>query len=157
MIKILMVCLGNICRSPLAEGILREKILKNGLNAVVESCGFEDYHLGCQPDYRAIEVAKSFNVDISNQKARLFQPAFFDNYDNILVMDQNNFNMVVSKARTKADLDKVDLIMNLVYPGSNTPVPDPYYGRKENFHQIWEMLDKATDKIVELIKTNVWQ
>jgi protein-tyrosine phosphatase len=156
MIKILMVCLGNICRSPLAEGILKDKIKKNNLEAIVESCGFEEYHIGCHPDYRAIEVARSFNIDISKQTARLFSVSFFEYYDKILVMDQNNYRMVCSKARTKSDLEKVEMIMNVISPGTNTPVPDPYYGRKENFKQTWDMLDKATDKIIELIKTNVW-
>lgn len=156
MIKILMVCLGNICRSPLAEGILKDKIKKNNLEAIVESCGFEDYHLGCHPDYRAIEVARSFNIDISKQTARLFTVSFFDYYDKILVMDMNNFRMVSSQARDTTDMKKVDMIMNLIYPGTNMPVPDPYYGRKENFQQTWEMLDKATDKIIDLIKTNMW-
>lgn len=152
-----MVCLGNICRSPLAEGILKHKVKINKLDVAVDSCGFEYDHLGCQPDYRAIEVAANYNIDITDQKARLFQPSQFDLYDKILVMDRNNFNMVAAKARTDKDLEKVEFIMNLVKPGSNMPVPDPYYGRKENFHQTWKLLDEATDKIVELIQANEWQ
>ncbi len=156
MVKILMVCLGNICRSPLAEGILKDKVKKNNLDVQVDSCGFEYDHLGCQPDYRAIEVASHYNVDITDQKARLFSPANFDLYDKILVMDKNNYRMVAEKARSESDLEKVDLIMNVVKPGSNLQVPDPYFGRKENFHETWRMLDQATDKIIELLKTRAW-
>ncbi len=152
--KILMVCLGNICRSPLAEGLLKEKVKANNLNVEVESCGFEFDHLGSQPDYRAIEIAAKHNIDITDQKARLFTSANFDKYDRIFVMDKNNYQMVASKARTKADLDKVDFIMNMVEPGSNMPVPDPYFGRRENFQHTWNMLDKATDKIIDSIKNN---
>lgn len=151
-----MVCLGNICRSPLAEGILRDKIIKNNLDAIVESCGFENFHIGSPPDYRAIEVARINNVDIAGQCARIFQTSFFDYYDKILVMDQNNLKMVLAKARNQNDIEKVDLIMNLVYPESNLPVPDPYFGRKDSFQKTWDLLDEATDKIIDLIKTKVW-
>ncbi|HLO92187.1 MAG TPA: low molecular weight protein-tyrosine-phosphatase [Lentimicrobium sp.] len=152
MIKILMVCLGNICRSPLAEGILKEKIKNNNLDAMVESCGFEAFHVGDQPDKRAIEIASLNKIDIRNQRARLFKPSFFDFYDKIYVMDENNYKMVSSKIRSKEDLGKVDFIMNVLDSKSNTPVADPYFGGKENFRQTWEMLDRATDKIIDLIK-----
>lgn len=150
--KILMVCLGNICRSPLAEGLLKTKIKKFNLKASVDSCGFEYEHLGCQPDYRAIEIASKHNIDITDQKARLFHPSYFDHFDKIYVMDQNNYRMVAAKARNKKDLEKVELIMNVLKPGSNAPVPDPYYGRQEHFIETFNLLDKATDKIVELIR-----
>ncbi|HLN52610.1 MAG TPA: low molecular weight protein-tyrosine-phosphatase [Lentimicrobium sp.] len=152
--KILMVCLGNICRSPLAEGLLKNKIKKYNLAAFVDSCGFEYEHLGCQPDYRAIEIASRHNIDITDQKARLFHPSYFDNFDKIYVMDSNNYRMVASKARSKKDLEKVELIMNVVKPGSNIPVPDPYFGRQEHFVETFRMLDEATDKIIDLIRKN---
>ncbi len=154
--KILMVCLGNICRSPLAEGLLKHKFRNSKLDVQVDSCGFEYDHLGCQPDYRAIEIAAINDIDITAKKARLFTPANFDIYDKILVMDNNNFRMVASKARTNDDLKKVDLIMNVVEPGSNKQVPDPYYGRRDHFVETFEMLDVATDKIVQLIKNKQW-
>lgn len=152
-----MVCLGNICRSPLAEGILKDKIKKHNLNIQVDSCGFEFEHLGCQPDYRAIQIASQHNIDITSKKARLFSPKNFDEYDKILVMDQNNFRMVANKARSKADLEKVDFIMNLIKPDSNLEVPDPYYGKMNGFQHTYELLDLATDRIVELIKTREWK
>jgi protein-tyrosine phosphatase len=155
--KILMVCLGNICRSPLAEGILKDKIKKNKLNIQVDSCGFEYEHLGCQPDYRAIQIAIQHNIDITAKKARLFSVKDFDQYDKILVMDQNNYRMVSNIARSKEDLEKIDLIMNLLHPGKNMEVPDPYYGKLDNFNQTYQMLDLAMDKIIELIKNKIWK
>lgn len=155
--KILMVCLGNICRSPLAEGILKHKIKENHLDVVVDSCGFESYHIGCEPDYRSIEVAKSYSIDISNQKARLFDETFFKIYDKILVMDKNNYRMVADRASMPDDLNKVDFIMNVVSPGRDQEIPDPYYGRKQDFVNTFKLLDEATDRIVELIKTKQWQ
>jgi len=156
MVKVLMVCLGNICRSPLAEGILREKIKKNNLDVIVESCGFEKFHEGDKADRRAIDIARLNTVDISNHRARLFKPSFFDYYDKILVMDENNYRMVMAKARNEEDKIKVDYIMNLNNPGLNRPVPDPYYGGRAQFELTFKMLDSATDKIVELLKTNQW-
>lgn len=156
MVKVLMVCLGNICRSPLAEGILREKIRKNNIDAIVESCGFEKFHVGEGADNRATHIARINKVDISNHRARLFNTSFFDYYDKILVMDENNYRMVMAKARNEGDKLKVDYIMNLNNPGLNKPVPDPYYGDIEHFDATFRMLDTATDKIVELLKTNQW-
>lgn len=152
MIKILMVCLGNICRSPLAEGIMREKLKNSGIEGMVDSCGFEAFHTGDAPDQRSIEIARQHGVDISMQQSRLFSRDDFDRFDKIYVMDQNNYNHVAGYARSKEDLEKVDFIMNAVYPGSDRPVPDPYYGGKSGFKNVWEMLDQASDKIIEQIK-----
>lgn len=149
-----MVCLGNICRSPLAEGIMRKKLEDSGIEGRVDSCGFEAFHTGDAPDQRSIEIARQYGVDISLQQSRLFKVDDFDRFDKIYVMDQNNFSDVASCARNKEDLDKVDFIMNAVYPGSNRPIPDPYYGGKSGFKNVWEMLDQASDKIIEQIRTN---
>lgn len=151
--KILMVCLGNICRSPLAEGILKHKVKENRLNIQVDSCGFESFHIGDAPDARAIEVAAAHNIDISQQRARMFKTAFFDEYDKIYVMDDNNYRMVLSKARNEEDRKKVDYIMNAVSQGANDQVADPYYGGKDNFRKTWDMLDAATDKIIDQLKS----
>lgn len=148
-----MVCLGNICRSPLAEGIMRKKLEDSGIDGMVDSCGFEAFHTGDIPDSRSIEIASQHEVDISMQNARLFSVGDFDRFDKIYVMDQNNYNDVARYARSKEDLNKVDFIMNAVFPGSNRPIPDPYYGGKSGFKNVWEMLDQASDKIIEQIKT----
>lgn len=145
--KILMVCLGNICRSPMAEGLMREKITKYNLEAEVDSAGFEAFHTGEPPDARAIRTLKNHGIDISKQRARLFRRQDFDDFDKIYVMDHSNMLDVKSLARTKSDLAKVDFIMNTAYPGSNQPVPDPYYDGVSGFTTVFEMLDKATEAI----------
>jgi protein-tyrosine phosphatase len=150
--KILMVCLGNICRSPLAEGILKKKIKDNNLNASVASTGFVSYHLGNPADRRAISVAARFGVDLSKHKASVFSRKNFDLFDHIYVMDQANLNDVLMLARNKTDQNKVDFIMNELYPGENRIVPDPYYGGAEDFVSVYKMLDAACDAIIEKIK-----
>lgn len=154
MIKILMVCLGNICRSPLAEGIMRDKLENSGIEGMVDSCGFEAFHTGDAPDPRSMEIARQHGVDISMQQSRLFSVDDFDKFDKIYVMDQNNYSDVARYARNKEDLKKIDFIMNVVYPDSNRPIPDPYYGGDGGFKNVWKMLDQASDEIIEQIKTN---
>lgn len=150
--KILMVCLGNICRSPLAEGILKKKIKDNNLNAVVASAGFVSSHQGDPADRRATSVAAQFGVDLSKHKASVFTQKSFDLFDYIYVMDQANLDDVLMLARNKDDKNKVDFIMNELYPGENRIVPDPYYGGAENFVRVYKMLDTACDAIIEKIK-----
>ncbi|MBK7212055.1 MAG: low molecular weight phosphotyrosine protein phosphatase [Bacteroidales bacterium] len=145
--KILMVCLGNICRSPMAEGLLFEKIKKLNLNMEVDSCGFESFHLNDHPDYRAIKTMKDHNIDISRHRMRLFRVEDFDYFDHIYIMDHNNYNDVRSMARNENDMEKVDFILNLTHPGTNKYVPDPYYGGASGFEHVYSLLDEATDII----------
>jgi protein-tyrosine phosphatase len=147
--KILMVCLGNICRSPLAEGIMRKKLTDNHILGEVDSCGFESFHIGDKPDSRAIKVALQHGIDISGHRGRQFKKSDFDYFDKIYVMDSTNYRDVTGMARNNNDLDKIDYIMNMAYPGSNMPVPDPYYGGPDGFGKTWELLDIAADKIIE--------
>lgn len=153
MTKILMVCTGNICRSPMAEGLMQKKIQDNGLNAVVDSCGFESFHLGDNPDYRAVKIMKRNGIDISKHTMRLFRQQDFDHFDHILVMDQTHFRNVMRYARTDADRQKVDFIMNATDYGSNAIVPDPYYGDESDFELTYDLLDRATDAIARKLKT----
>jgi len=146
--KILMVCLGNICRSPLAEGILKHKIEKLGLSWQVDSAGTGDYHTGSMPDSRSIAVAKKYNIDISGQQARQFKTKDFTYFDLILVMDASNYRNVVNLARDEEDINKVKLIMNLAKPGENLEVPDPYWNN-DGFEQVFAMLDLACDNLIE--------
>jgi protein-tyrosine phosphatase len=146
--KYLMVCLGNICRSPLAQGILKQKLSQIGSSSVVESRGFEPYHIGDNPDARAQRVAAKNNIDISNHQSNLFQSTDFDKFDRIFVMDHNNFTDVAGMARNAEDMKKVEYIMNVSRPGSNTVVPDPYYGIDEGFSKVFEMLSEACDAII---------
>ncbi len=144
-----MVCLGNICRSPLAAGILNKKLNEIGSSSTVESRGFEPYHNGDFPDARALKIAQKNGVDISKHQAQLFQSSDFDKFDIILVMDRNNYSDVASMARNENDMKKVHFIMNFSMPGTNTVVPDPYYGIDEGFSKVFRMLDEATDAIIE--------
>ena len=150
--KILFVCLGNICRSPLAKGIMRDKIHRNGLNAEVDSAGFEAFHVGNSADYRSIQIASRHGIDIRDHKARKFKSEDFDRFDRIYVMDHLNYADVIGAARDDTDKAKVDFIMNLVDPGVDLAVPDPYYGGKDGFENIFRMLDNACQRLAEQIE-----
>ena len=147
--KILMVCLGNICRSPMAEGLMQDKIDSYQLDAVVDSAGFEPFHKGDHPDHRAQHTLFKHNINISAQKSRLFNTSDFDKFDQIFVMDRYNFQDVKSVARNAHDLEKVDFLLNTVYPGSNKEVPDPYYGGADGFEKVYQMIDEATEMIAQ--------
>lgn len=140
-LKILMVCLGNICRSPLAEGILRSKL---DSNFIIDSAGTGGWHAGESPDQRSIETAKHHGIDISNQKARKFSVADFDLFDYIFVMDQSNYKDVINIAPDEAAKAKVALIL-----GHSKEVPDPYYGGQEGFENIYYLLDQACEEIAK--------
>lgn len=142
-----MVCLGNICRSPLAEGILASKLPKDKF--IVDSAGTGNYHIGKQPDHRSIATAKKNGIDISNQKARQFTPKDFETFDYIFVMDNSNYDDVVFLAKTEEQKQKVQLILNELFPGDNVDVPDPYYGLQNGFDMVFEMLDETTDLIAQ--------
>ena len=143
-----MVCLGNICRSPLAEGILEHKVKQQGLEWEIDSAGTGAYHVGELPDVRSIAVAKKYGIDLTNQRARLFKVEDFDNFDKIYVMDASNYQNVVHLARNKADKAKVELIRNVVRPNWNEQVPDPYWN-DNGFEQVFQMLDEACDHIIK--------
>ena len=147
--NVLMVCLGNICRSPLAEGLLKAKFKKAKIDGRVDSAGFEPYHIGDNADERAMQVAKKHGIDLSGHTARLFRKDDFDQYDKIYVMDDGNYRDVMYMARNDDDRKKVDYILNEVTPGNNDEVPDPYYGGIYKFEEVYEMLSGACDKIIE--------
>ena len=142
-VKILMVCLGNICRSPLAEGILASKLPKETF--FIDSAGTGNYHIGKQPDQRSILVAKKNGLDITDQKARQFSPRDYDIFDYIFVMDRSNYDNVISLAKDEKQKAKVDMILNHLFPGENVDVPDPYYGLQNGFDMVYEMLDETCD------------
>jgi len=148
--KILMVCLGNICRSPLAEGILAHKT--KHLNFEVDSAGTAAYHVGKLPDSRSIEIAEKYNIDLSQQRARQFSRADFDAFDIIYAMDTNNYAHLISLASSEAERNKIKLILNEINPNACQSVPDPYYGGKNGFQEIYNMLDKACNKIIQNIE-----
>jgi protein-tyrosine phosphatase len=152
MMKILMVCLGNICRSPLAEGILRVKAEKAGIDITIDSAGTSNYHIGECPDKRTILNAQKHAIDVAKLKARQFSVNDFDEFDHIFVMDSSNYSDVISLARNNTDRKKVELILNRVYPGSDMSVPDPYFGGEQGFENVFILLDKACDVIVSSLK-----
>ena len=141
-----MVCLGNICRSPLAEGILKNKT--QNLDVYVDSAGTASYHVGNLPDSRSIEIANKNGIDLTDQRARQFSEKDFDDFDKIYAMDTNNYSNIISLARNQSDRDKVDVILNELNPKSYDSVPDPYYGASDGFQIVYDMLDNACDAIV---------
>ena len=145
MIKVLMVCLGNICRSPLAEGILQSKV--NAQKVFVDSAGTAAYHDGNLPDIRSIEVASKYEINITNQRARKFTIKDFDIFDFIYVMDETNYQNILILARDQNDTRKVQMILNETTPGQNLSVPDPYYGGNQGFENVYAMLDEACEII----------
>ena len=146
-----MVCLGNICRSPLAECILRTKLNDD---FIIDSAGTGNYHIGDLPDKRSILVADKYGIDITNQRGRQFAISDFDAFDWIYVMDNSNFKNVVKLARNENDIAKVKLILNEVYPNQNYDVPDPYNDSAQGFENVFKMLDEATDIIKEKVLKN---
>lgn len=146
--RILMVCLGNICRSPLAEGILQQKIERSGLNWQVDSAGTGSWHKGEAPDPRSISVAQKNGIDISHQKARQFGKDDLQDFDLILTMDASNYKNVLELADYPSQKNKVQMIMNLVYPGSNISVPDPYWD-DNGFDKVFLMLNQACEQLIE--------
>ncbi|MDT8414710.1 MAG: low molecular weight protein-tyrosine-phosphatase [Flavobacteriaceae bacterium] len=144
--RILMVCLGNICRSPLAEGILRSKLPKKLFE--VDSAGTAHYHIGDPPDIRSIKVASQQGIDISNLRGRQFKPVDFQKFDYIFAMDMANRADMLRLADKKEHASKVSLLLEALFPDENMEVPDPYYGTERDFEQVFELLDKATDALV---------
>ncbi|MFW6224289.1 MAG: low molecular weight protein-tyrosine-phosphatase [Bacteroidota bacterium] len=150
--KILTVCLGNICRSPMAQGILRKKISERGLDIEVDSAGTADYHVNEAPDPRSVKTLLKYSNDISDLRGRQFESEDFIKFDLIIPMDEDNYRHIIKLARTEDDTKKVKMLMNYLYPGENISVPDPYFGGPEGFDHVYEMLDKATDKLLEEIQ-----
>lgn len=143
-----MVCLGNICRSPLAHGILQNKLPQE--QYFIDSAGTSGYHNGEKPDPRSIEVALKYGIDISNQKSRKFNVTDFDYFDKIYVMDKSNLSNVLALARNSEDKAKVELILDSIN-SENQEVPDPYFGGNEGFNHVFKLLNNAC----EIIKNNL--
>ena len=145
--KILMVCLGNICRSPLAEGIMKQKIREANLPWMVDSAGTGFWHVGELPDRRSVATAGQRGIDITDQRARQFQEADFDRFDQIFVMDTQNRRDVLRLAQTDAHRAKVMLMLDELFPGEERSVPDPYHD-DDGFEEVFRMLDGACEAFV---------
>ena len=151
MTKVLMVCLGNICRSPLAEGILHSKV--NQSLVLVDSAGTAGYHIGNPPDSRSIAVAKSYGIDISQQKCRKFTPKNFDDFDVIYAMDKSNFADILAQTRKESDIKKVKLLLDEISLNTKE-IPDPYYEGLDGFEIIFQMISSACEAIAKKLEKN---
>lgn len=147
--KVLMVCLGNICRSPMAEGILKKIAFQKGLDIEVDSCGTSAYHIGEQPDERAQKKAAEYGVDISTLKARQFRYEDFDRFDSILVMDKSNYNDILKLSRTNKDRNKVEVLLDYSFPNEKRDVPDPYFGGSKGFDDVFHLLNTALESFTQ--------
>lgn len=143
--RILMVCLGNICRSPLAEGILRSKL--DPEKFYIDSAGTGHWHVGDKPDPRSIKVAQKYGIDISYQRGRQISTSDFENFDLIYVMDNENKRNVSILAPDENSRKKVKLILNELFENENVDVPDPYYGDDSDFEHVFKLLDEASEVI----------
>jgi protein-tyrosine phosphatase len=144
-----MVCLGNICRSPLAEGILQEKARIAGLSWEIDSAGTNGYHVGEAPHHLSRKVARASGIDISRQRARKFNANDFQRFDKIYAMAEDVVDEMKRIAGRHYDPSKVELLMNELHPGRNEDVPDPYYGAEPGYHEVYKMIDAAADRIIE--------
>ncbi|MEN9858748.1 MAG: hypothetical protein RIT50_870 [Bacteroidota bacterium] len=149
-----MVCLGNICRSPLAEGILQEKVKKAGLDWVVDSAGTNHYHTGDAPHPLSQKIALINGIDISQQRARRFTTEDLTQFDKIYALAGDVLNDIQRITGNKFDSTKVDLLLNEQYPGKNLDVPDPYYGGEPDFHEVYELLDEVCDQLILKYQNN---
>lgn len=146
--RVLMVCLGNICRSPLAEGILQHKV--DPEKVFVDSAGTGGFHIGNKPDARSIDVAKKHGIDISHQRCRKFNPQDFTNFDVIYVMDKSNYANVIVLTTDKTEIAKVKLLLDEVNL-LEKQVPDPYYGGEDGFEHVFQLIDTACNAIAKKI------
>jgi protein-tyrosine phosphatase len=144
-----MVCLGNICRSPLAEGILQKKAEESGLDWTIESAGTNGYHIGEAPHPLSQKVARLNGIDISCQRARRFVPEDFEKYDKIYALAEDVLDDIRRIAKSKYDAKKIDLFMNELYPGRDMDVPDPWYGPEPGYHDVYKMIAAVCDRIIE--------
>ena len=152
--KILMVCLGNICRSPIAEGVLQNLISTNHLNWAVDSAGMENYHVGEHPHRYSQKICQKNGIDISKQKARQFVGADFKKFDKVYAMSQDVLEMLKYKAGSDFDDSKVMLFLNELNPGQNQSVPDPWYGPEEDYTYVFDLINKTCQKIVAKYKSD---
>lgn len=150
-----MVCLGNICRSPLAEGILQHKANEAGLNWTVDSAGTNGYHVGEAPHHLSQKVAKINGIDICNQKARRFVKEDILRYDKIYAMADDVLDEIKSISKEKYDPSKVELFLNELHPGKNHSVPDPWYGTEPGYHEVFKLIDEACEKIIQKAKIKI--
>ena len=150
--QILIVCLGNICRSPIAEGVLREKIKQHGLPWTISSAGTNGYHTGEPPHRFSQNVCRTAGIDISMQRARQFTAVDFDKYDKIYAMADDVYDDIVCIAGKAVNYSKLDYFLNELEPGSDASVPDPWYGDEEGYTPVYEMIERTCEIIISKYK-----
>lgn len=150
--RILIVCLGNICRSPIAEGVLKEKVRKHSLDWTIASAGTNGYHTGEAPHHFSQKVCKTAGIDISGQRAKQFVPQDFAQYDKIYVMADDVYEDVVRIAGKAVDHSKLDYFLNELHPGKDASVPDPWYGDEDGYTPVYEMIEETCEVIVRKYK-----
>ncbi|MEM7161829.1 MAG: low molecular weight protein-tyrosine-phosphatase [Bacteroidota bacterium] len=151
--KVLMVCLGNICRSPLAEGLFRQKAEDNNMEIDVDSCGTSGYHNGEAPDPRTTDNARKNGLDLSMLRSRKFHASDFDTFDLIYVMDSSNYANVKALSRSDSDMEKVDFLLNATFPGENRAVPDPYFGGENGFQEVYDLVNDACEQLIQKLSS----
>lgn len=154
--RILMVCLGNICRSPIAEGIMKNLIQINHLNWTVDSAGTESYHVGEPPHRYSQKVCQKHNIDISQQRARQFVAEDFKKFDKIYCMSEDVMKIVKHQAGSHFDENKISLLLNELYPGEGRSVPDPWYGEEDGYAIVYDLINKSCEKIISKYKSELF-
>lgn len=147
--RVLMVCLGNICRSPIAEGVLQHKAHANGLDWQVDSAGTESYHVGSAPHKHSQSICRRKGIDITQQRARQFNKEDFERYDKIYALAKDVYDEIERIGSPAADMSKVDLLLNELNPGENQSVPDPYYGGADGYIFVYDIIDQACNAIIK--------
>lgn len=147
--KVLMVCLGNICRSPMAEGVLRHLANERNIDLEIDSCGTAGYHIGEGPDHRAVATMRNKGIDISDLRARQFRVSDFGDFDLILPMDASNLSDVLALASSQEDEDKVKMMLEYAFPNESKAVPDPYYGGDDGFEHVYRLLDESCSILLD--------
>lgn len=144
-----MVCLGNICRSPMAEGIMRHQLMNMGVNCKIDSAGTGGWHEGENPDRRAIKNMKEHGIDISNLIARQFQKSDFERFDLILAMDESNYADIIKQTHDPVQKSKVKLILSYIEGQRSLSVPDPWYGGEDGFEAVFQLLNHACGEVIK--------
>jgi protein-tyrosine phosphatase len=147
--KILMVCLGNICRSPIAEGILRKKAKENGLDWLIDSAGTNGYHIGEAPHPFSQKICAQHGIDISQQRAANFLSRHLEEYDLVYALAKDVYQEIEKIGGPKAPMHKVKLFLSELHEGSTESVPDPWYGDESGYLPVYELIEKTCHKIID--------
>lgn len=147
--KILVVCLGNICRSPIAEGVLKQLSEEKKLNWIIDSAGTESFHIGEAPHVNSQLVCKEHGIDISGQRASKFYHSEMDKYDRIYAMSLDVYNEIKAICGLKFDENKVELFLNELYPNENRSVKDPWYGELDGYYEVFDEIKKVCEAIIK--------